>query len=157
MPIEFDGLNRLVLVTAPTTHVTALDIYSAAMDWCGEQLYMDDTVPMAAVGKFPLGGGASSDSIFLLVNGWKLKPWSGTYTLTVVGTLITDDESPRTVLPDYGNVTVVFQVSSQGIVVAGSGAGSGWDDPVSSHALPGSFGEFVQGKVLTVRKFLGLK
>jgi len=157
MPIVFDGANRYILITSPTAYVTALDIYSAAMDWCEEQSYMDDTVPMAAVGKFPLGGGASSDSIFLLVNGWKLKPWSGTYTLTVVGTLITDDESPRTVLPESGNVTIVFQVSSQGIVVAGSGAGSGWDDQVASHVLPGSFGEFVSRKLLTVGKYLGFK
>jgi len=36
--------------------------------------------------------------------------------------LITDDESPRTVSPDSGNVEVVFQTSSQGTVVTqGSG------------------------------------
>ena len=32
-----------------------------------------------------------------------------------------------------------------------------WDEPVASHSIVGSFGEYVQAKLLTVAKFLGLK
>jgi len=97
--------------------LTALEIYSAAMDWCDDQPTMGYTVPMKAIGKAPLGGGVYTDSIFILQNGWKIKFWSGTYQAVITGTLITDDETSRTVPPDSGNIEVIFQVSSQATVI----------------------------------------
>ena len=117
MGIEFDPINKYIKITSPTTELTALEIYSQVMDWCDDQPTMGYTVPMRAVGKAPLGGGVYTDSIFILQNGWKIKFWSGTYQAKITGTLITDDETPRTVPPDSGNVEVVFQVSSQGTVI----------------------------------------
>ena len=76
---------------------------------------------MMAIGKAPLGGGVYTDSIFILQKGWKIKFWSGTYQATITGTLITDDETERTVPPDSGSVEVVFQVSSQATVIGGEG------------------------------------
>lgn len=116
MPIDFDPANKRILITSPSTIVTSLEIYSAAMDWADEAENMQYLVPMAAYGKFGMGTGIYSDSIFVLVNGWKIKPWSGNYQLNLSGTLITDDGSARTVLPDYGNVQIIFQVSSQGTI-----------------------------------------
>ena len=117
MPIEFDPIAKYILITSPTTGSTALEIYDATMDWCDNQPNMVHTVPMSAVGKNPLGGGIYTDSIFILQGGWKLKFWSGTYQALIVGTLITDDSSPRIVSPDSGSVDVTFQVSSQGIII----------------------------------------
>lgn len=77
---------------------------------------MGYTVPMSAVGKAPLGGGTYTDSIFILQDGWKIKLHDGIYQFVIVGTVITDDETSRTVPPDSGNVEVIFQVSSQGII-----------------------------------------
>lgn len=71
---------------------------------------------MSAVGKAPLGGGVYTDSVFILQDGWKIKLYDGTYQFIIVGTVITDDETDRTVPPDSGNVEVIFQVSSQGII-----------------------------------------
>lgn len=122
MGIEFDPVAKHIKITSPTTFITALDLYNATMDWVDEQENMAWSLPMRAVGKFGMGGGVYSDSIFMLTNGWKIKPWSGNYQLVISGTLITDDETPRVVPPDSGNVEVVFQVSSQGtLVVSGSG------------------------------------
>ena len=121
MPIAFDPVNKYILVTSPTTELTALALYSATMDWCDEQPTIVHSVPMKAVGKAPLGGGVYTDSIFILQDGWKIKFWSGTYQAVIMGTVITDDETPRTVPPDSGNVEVIFQVSSQGIVIPGEG------------------------------------
>lgn len=121
MGIEFNPTNKLILITSPTTQLTALSIYNEAMDWCDEQPTIVHTVPMRAVGKAPLGGGVYTDSIFILQDGWKIKFWSGTYQAVIMGTVITDDETPRTVPPDYGNVEVIFQVSSQGIIILGVG------------------------------------
>ena len=121
MGIEFDPIHKYILVTSPTTDLTALEIYSATMGWCDDQPTMGYTVPMKAIGKAPLGGGVYTDSIFVLQQGWKIKFWSGTYQAVIIGTLITDDETARTVPPDSGNVEVVFQVSSQATVIGGEG------------------------------------
>lgn len=121
MAIVFDPIDKLIKITSGTS-ISALEIYNAVMDWCDEPENMGYTVPMKAVGKFPMGLGVNSDSIFILINGWKIKLYDGNYQFTITGTLITDDESPRTVSPDSGNVEVVFQTSSQGTVVTqGSG------------------------------------
>lgn len=121
MTFEFDPVNKYIKITSGTAY-TALEIYNAVMDWCDEQANIGYSVPMAAYGKFAMGGGVNSDSIFVLQDGWKLKPYNGDYQLVITGTLITDDETTRTVNPDSGSVCWVFQVSSQGIqTVSGSG------------------------------------
>ena len=112
--ITFNPINKWILIEEGLT-VTALEIYNEAMNWADSQEAMGYLVPMSAVGKAPLGDGVYTDSIFILLDGWKIKPYSGTYILTIIGTIITDDSSSRLVLPDSGIVTVVFQVSSQGI------------------------------------------
>lgn len=124
MGIEFDPINKYIKITSPTTGLTALEIYNAIMDWCDDQPTMGYSVPMKAIGKAPLGGGVYTDSIFILQDGWKIKFWSGTYQAVITGTLITDDETARTVPPDSGSVEVVFQVSSQATLIGGEGAWS---------------------------------
>lgn len=118
MPFEFDPVNKLIKILAGTgSPLPALTIYNMVMDWTDSQEAMGYTVPMSAVGKAPLGGGVYTDSVFILQDGWKIKLYNGTYQFIIVGTVITDDESPRTVPPDSGNVEVIFQVSSQGTVI----------------------------------------
>ena len=113
----FDPSSKHIKILAGTiSPLQALTIYSTCMDWADNQEAMGYTVPMSAVGKAPLGGGAYTDSIFILQNGWKIKLHNGTYQFIIVGTVITDDETSRTVPPDSGNVEVIFQVSSQGII-----------------------------------------
>jgi len=61
MAIEFNPIDKLILITSGTS-ISALEIYNAAMDWVDEQENMAYTVPMKAIGKFPMGGGINSDS-----------------------------------------------------------------------------------------------
>jgi len=129
MPVPtFDPVNKYILLgdESPDYTITAQEIYNASMDWHDNQGNMDDDPPMRSAGYANLGGGAYSDKIFILQKDWKLKPYSGTYTLKVTGTLIALDDAgqpyDRTVPPDSGTVIWVFQVTSQGIVViSGSG------------------------------------
>jgi len=121
MAITFDPTNKYILIDSGTS-LTALEIYNAVMEWHDEQASMGYDVPMAAIGKAPLGGGVYTDSIFILQSGWKLKLYDGTYQFRIIGTMITDDGSIRTVQPDSGFVEITFQVTSQGIIiVSGSG------------------------------------
>ena len=128
MTVTFDPINKLVLLPdlSPDYTITAQSIYNDTMDWCDNQEAMDNEPPMRSSGYANLGGGVYSDKIFILQKGWKLKPYSGTYTLTVTGTIIALDDNgdpyDRTVSPDSGTIIWVFQVTSQGIIsVVGSG------------------------------------
>lgn len=121
MAIEFDPVNKYILITSGTS-ITAQAIYNATMDWCDELINHQHYPPMSGVGYAPLGSGVYTDKIFILQDGWKIKLYDGTYQFRVIGTIITDDESIRTVQPDSGYVEITFQVTSQGIIVAvGSG------------------------------------
>lgn len=101
------------------------DIYVALVDWAYLSTNMQYVLPCSGEGKIGLGGAVYTDSIYTLLNGWKLKP-SG-YTegdqISVSGTLVTDDGSARTKSQTVGDCPVwVFQVATNGVVVAvGSG------------------------------------
>ena len=116
MAISFDPIQKWIKILSPTIEADALAMYSQAMDWADDQANMVHEPPMSAVGKAPLGGGVYTDSIFILENGWKIKPWNGNYQLNIYGTLISGDEFPRTEPPDSGNVETVFTVTSQGTI-----------------------------------------
>ena len=118
MAIVFDPINKYIKITSGTS-ITALEIYNEVIDWHYLVANMGYSVPMATYGKFALGGGAFSDIIYVLQDGWKIKLYDGTYQFIVEGTVITDDETIRTVQPDSGEVEVTFQVSSQGIIGEG--------------------------------------
>ena len=117
MPFEFDPVNKYIKILSGTgSPLSALTIYNAVMDWADSQEAIVYSAPMGAVGKAPLGGGVYTDSIFVLQDGWKIKLYNGTYQFVITGTVITDNGTARTVPPDSGNVEIVFQVSSQGII-----------------------------------------
>jgi len=116
MAIVFDPVNKLIQLTSPTTSVTAQDLYTNAMDWADELDNLQYDVPMDANGKFQLGGGVYSDIIYRLLSSWKLKWFDGDKSVFVSGTLITDDNTPRTVAADSGNVETVFQVNTYGTI-----------------------------------------
>jgi len=121
MAITFDPVNKWIILPNVTS-ISAQEIYNEVAEWSETQEGMDNDVPILSTGYAPLGSGVYTDKIFILNGGWKLKPYSGTYTLTIIGTIITDDESAREVPPDSGTVHIVYQVTSQGIVsVQGSG------------------------------------
>jgi hypothetical protein len=116
MAITFDPINKLIKLTAPTTDVSAQQLYNASMDWADELDNMIYDVPMDANGKFALGGGVFSDTIYRLLQDWKLKWWDGDKTVLVAGTIITDDETSRTVAADAGSIETIFQVNTSGTV-----------------------------------------
>ena len=101
---------------AETGDVSAQDFYNASMDWCDELENMMYDVPMDANGKFLLQPGVYSDIIYRLLSDWKLKWWDGDKTVIITGTMITDDNSSRTVPPDSGSIETIFQVNTSGTI-----------------------------------------
>ena len=117
MGVSFDPINKHILITSPTTEISALTIYRETMDWCDNQTNMSYPLPMEAIGKVDLGGGVYGDSYFKLINDWKLKPYSGTYKLVITGTLVGEPGQSRWVEPDSGKVSMEFQLSTQATVI----------------------------------------
>ena len=99
---------------------TGNELYSEATDWADEPGNMSYTPPVDANGQFALGGGISSDAIYRILEPWKLKPYDGTYTLTVVGTVITDGG----ILLDYNGQTVDFNGTAVREYVVGQSSGA---------------------------------
>jgi len=156
----FDPINKYILIPAGTLNIAMLDVYNDCMDWVASDEGMAWELPMYALGKISLTPGVYTDIIYVLQNGWKLK-FTGTpesYQARVVGTVVTDDGSPRTVQPDDGWVEVTFNVStSASIVETGGESSNPWDSVIIGHTEPGTFGEHISKKVLTLKKFMGLK
>ena|SRR5579884_2179851 len=125
--ISFDGTNRLIVLSGATVF-SALDIYTAAKQWDPQSVNLQYPCPMDAIGKALIGTGVYTDAVVRLLNGWKLKPsgYAQGTQITVIGTLVTDDGSSRTVAASSGSeVSWVFQVASAATIVSDSGSASG--------------------------------
>jgi hypothetical protein len=92
--VTFDGVNKLILINPGETTVDVQeDIYSAWKQWMllkniENFRYLK---PIDIVGGEPLPGDQALDSTFFLINGWKIKPYPGSYTLNIVGNVFDID------------------------------------------------------------------
>jgi len=152
--ITIDWTNKLVNSTASITDIVAFkDIVRDLEDNDDGMLYP----PVITYKRLDLGGGAYFHAVDF-INGYQLKfPNPGNYT--VVGNI------GATIVPVAG-VFVDRTKSAAFATVSGTG-GSGptadevatavWDKMIASHTTAGSFGEFIQKRLLSVAKFIGLK
>ena len=155
---QFDPINKHIhILSGSQNPLDALDIYDKTMDWADESGSIVHDPPMGAIGKAPLGGGAYSDSIFILSNGWHLQLYDGNYQFTIVGTVITDDASPRMVQVDTGSVEVIFQVSSQGIQLPGAGLSESDKTDIAGRVWTNISGSDISTRVDFIRKVEGNK
>lgn len=89
--ITFDGPGKIIDIgyDAPTTTVTALDIYSRWKDWvlAGNAQYAEAFD--LSVGGNDLGGGAALDGYLFLRNdlGWRIRPADQDHVLVITGQL----------------------------------------------------------------------
>jgi hypothetical protein len=116
MGITLNGEDKLITLDTNTSF-TSNEIYKACVDWAVLSGNMQYLIPMVASGKEPLGSEVFTDIIYILSNGWKLTTsgYDEGEQITVLGTLITDDTSNRTVLGDT-SVNWVFQVATYGTI-----------------------------------------
>ena len=115
----FDGPNKLILITPGTTEIDVRrDLYSAWKEWVAtnpdgliDSKYL---YAMRAVGGDPLPGTRFLGSTFFLENGWRIKPYSGSYRLAVTGNLYTaEGDSPFLDADGYlNNIRIESTVSA---------------------------------------------
>lgn len=131
--VTFDGVNKLILVNDGETSIDAqIDLYSDWKEWTRELDYMKFLAPFSTVGGDPTIEGQRLDVTYFLINGWKIKPYPGSYTLNIVGNIFDVDGGSTTVPADIvtniaNNITVntntsviVRQLTPQ-VTVSGSG------------------------------------
>jgi hypothetical protein len=87
MAITFDGTTKVIQLDTSVT-VSVQDMYSRWKDW----VLLNPQYPAAfrTVGGDPTVGGNRIATYYFLTNGWRVRPASQNYTLTVDGILLVD-------------------------------------------------------------------
>lgn len=164
MGIIFDPATKRIVLD--TSQITATEVYSRWCDWCavGDNIKYGQVV--LQVGGDDLGQGLSIPPYFFLQNGWRIRPMEADHDLTITGNLFTTEgDSPivRTLGAFQVNVTRVVPVQAQGIATGGSQGPTAdqvaervWATPVGVGHAPGSLGEFMTKKLLSLKQFLAL-
>lgn len=123
--ISFTGSTKIITLDTATSFA-AKDIYDAAVDWAVLSGNMQYLLPMSGSGKAPFGGGNYSDSIFTVLNGWKIETsgYSATDIINIVGTIVCSTGSDADMISSSSTGILIFaraSYGSQSVVSTGSG------------------------------------
>lgn len=164
---SFDGPNRLVILASGTTSIQVRDVYLAWKEWVSTE---DNTKWLPAfsfVGGDPLVGALSLGVTFFLENGWKIRPQEANHRLAVTGNLYCRDGSSP-FAPTVGKYNVLANLMTSDLVSTISTASQQqaatpdeiaqavWNLPSSEAGAAGTVGQWVTGKILTLKQFLAL-
>jgi hypothetical protein len=171
MAITIDGPNLTITINSIGT-IGVLTIYSEWKEWFIDSDNSKYPPAFRVIGGDPLGGGLNAGSYVFLQNqdGWRIKPAEQDGETVITGNLFAEDATIALFIPTEGdfNTNIRLQTSSltqTQTIVSGSGvteqdkldiADKVWDKPISEHQTPGTFGKYVQDKILNVVRFLGL-
>ena len=130
--VTFDGVNRLILINPGETQIDVQrDIYSAWKEWVQLESNTKFLQALATVGGEPTVAGQRLDVTYFLINGWRIKPYPGSYTLTLVGNIFEIDGGEIKVDADVieGNPNNITINTNTSVIVrqvdAGGGASGG--------------------------------
>ena len=151
--VTFDGPNKLILVNEGVTELDVkVDLYSDWKEWVNENPDdLIDSVYLQAfrgVGGEPLPGGQYLGDTYFLVNGWRIKPYSGSYSLSINGNLYTEEGVSPYVPADglLNNIFIESTVSALavGALTSATIAQAVWDAYESDHTTDETFGLAIQ-------------
>lgn len=150
--VTFDGVNKLILINEGEVSIDVQrDIYSAWKEWARLETNLKYLDPIATVGGEPTISGQRLDVTYFLINGWKIKPYQGTYDLTLTGNIFDVDGgsikvpadvnrfNPNNITINTNTSVIVRQVDASSAVT-----GSGLTD-AESEALFN-----IEGKVVSI-------
>ena len=73
----FDPVQKLILIPEGTVEVEMREVYDQMQDWLASEAGMPSEIPIRARGHEDISLALYTDVIFVLQNGWKLKPVGG--------------------------------------------------------------------------------
>ena len=167
--VTFDGPNRIIteISNGGDNALDAREIYSEWKEWVIQSDNAKFLPAFSVIGGDPISPGQFAGSTFFLENGWRIRGAELAHTLEINGNLIVSGGVGVPFVSTTGAFNVSYVVNRSNLVdqVATSGssltaaeiADAVWDEPVSQHTAAGSFGEWVQNRLLTVAKWLGLR
>lgn len=127
MALTFDGVNRLITLSAGTTALNVRDLWSRWSDWL---LVSDNAKFLPAFSQ--VGGnvidataGTSIPSYIFQLNGWVLRPQEASHTLNVSGgvLLVLGGGDPFSNTLGSWNIRINYSQPVQAITVATGGSG----------------------------------
>lgn len=129
--VTFDGVNKLILVNEGETSLDVqTDVYSDWKEWAQTENNLKYFEPLSTVGGEPTIEGQRLDVTYFLINGWKIKPYSGTYDLNIVGNIFDVDggsiKVPADVNPNVPN-NITINTNTSVIVRQVDSSGGGGD------------------------------
>ncbi len=139
--VTFDGANRLILINPGELLLDVQeDIYSAWKEWSLLETNTKWLQALDTVGGEPTVAGQFLDVTYFLINGWKLKPYPGSYSLNLIGNIFDIDggdvKVPSDIDPLYPNNITINTNTSVIVRQVSSGAGSTYSlSPDESAAL----------------------
>jgi len=123
MGYQFDGANKLIILTAGTTSFSATDLYSRWKDWVQISDNSKYIFAFTSVAGDPIGSGQTiAPYIFLnTIDGWRIRPQEVDHELRISGNLYSNDSSLPLFVQTLGDytVTIIIERSSAAIVVGG--------------------------------------
>ncbi len=128
MAISFDGVTKIITLSAGTTELDVVDLYSRWKNWVqgGNANFLEAFAP---VGGNPIdaANGTSVPLYAFLTNGWRVRPQSANHTLNVVGGVLLVAGGGDPFVDPVGSyvVRVNYQQPVQAITVATGGAAAG--------------------------------
>lgn len=129
--VTFDGINKLILINEGVTDIDVQrDIYSAWKEWSLLETNTRYLQALDTVGGEPTVAGQRLDVTYFLINGWKLKPYPGTYNLNIVGNIFDvnggDIKVPADIIRNTpNNITINLNTSVIVRQVDSTGGGTG--------------------------------
>lgn len=179
--LTYDVSVKEMVVAAAVTVVDIQDVYNNSVEWASEPANMIYDTPVTGGGKFALNDPPTKftglvvrmDTVSTPPGGganWRLKfPDAGGPSIerrTVEGGdfIAAGAGDP---LQNSANIMPVIELSTSPTLVIASGglteadkddiAGRVWDRLLSAHLIAGSFGNYIQKKLLTFSKWFALK
>lgn len=124
MGFQFDGPNKLIILTSGTTSVAVSDMWSRWVDWFCTSDNSKFFPAMYNIGGDDLGGGRYLGISYFLENGWKIRPQEANHALSISGNLYSRDGlSPFVSTIGAYNVSIQMTVSNLVDQVATGGGG----------------------------------
>lgn len=159
--VTFDGVNKLILINKGETELDVqTDIYSDWKEWVRLEDNLKYLPPLSTVGGEPTVAGQRLDVTYFLINGWKLKPYSGTYDLTLVGNIFDVDggsiKVPADVDPGNPNNITINTNTSVIVRQVDSGNSGGGTTAVTASLVQNQQDALfnIEGKVVTIYNIL---
>lgn len=134
--VTFDGINKWIIINQGVTKLNVLvDIYSNWKEWISFERNARFLQALRVVGGDPLTDTINLDASFFLTNGWRLKPYPGSYTLDIEGNLAVDGggsifvpADPDPLFPNKPNninINTITSATVRTVTVEVSGSSSG--------------------------------